>query len=98
MGQDALERKVEDLDRRVRLLEQKSTASWSCEARCGHLDGEKETYAIVTSTGGSAAEALDALVGKCSEVLYTQVRRTEDRSSIRYEMIPPSIRDSCTRN
>ena len=95
---DDLAQKVDELDRRVRILEQKSTSSWSCEARCGHLDGEKETYTIVTSTGGSAAEALDALVRKCSETIYTQVRRTEDRSSIRFELVPPSIRDACTRN
>jgi len=96
--QDALARRVDDLERRVRILEQKATASWSCEARCGHLDGEKETYSIVTSTGASAAEALDALVSKCSETLYTQVRRSEDRSSIRFELIPPTVRDACTRN
>lgn len=93
-----LDRRVAELEQRVRNLEQKGVASWSCQAKCGAYQNDNEHFSLLTATGESAAEAMDKLLARCSQVLYTRIQRTDEGSRIRIELVPPTIQDSCTRN
>lgn len=93
-----LQARLTELEQRVQHLEHKGVVSWSCQARCGTYQNDNEQFSVMTATGESAAEALDKLLAKCTNVLYTHIKRTDLGSKLRVELVPPTIRNSCTRN
>jgi hypothetical protein len=88
--------RVEELERRVEILERSAGSpagpQWTCSANCGYYRSGDLRSTRVTGSGRTAAEAYADMDGNCRNHLFIQPGTDRDHT-----LLDPSIAEACVR-